>query len=372
MLSKLLLSYIKMKVDLLARFIDEDVVEPRKIIALFPAHPAQLWLMVAVKSWVEKENANINFRWFFRDKDVTLALARSLGISGIVVSKASTGLLGNAFELFFNIAKCLYYSRKYNIDLWLTKYGCGNIAARLLRIKNISFNDDDEDVVPLIARTSYPFADVLLFPEFTRNGSFHEKAIYYNSLHELAYIDINKEKVTNEKKGKPRYVFIRVSALKAHHDIGHSGVSLEFLDRLIALFRSRGIKVYISSESELPPRFRSMLTTVDVSAIHSFLEGACFYVGDSQTMAIEASLLGVPTVRISDFDNLSVIQHLENNGLIKSFSPGDNSALDYIQEFVEDYDANADQFLRRVKALGDKCEDTSEVFGKAILSLLER
>ena len=67
-----------------------------KIVALFPAHPAQLWLMLSVKSWIETVDDSIEFKWFFRDKDITLELATSLGLEGIVVSKASSGLLGNA------------------------------------------------------------------------------------------------------------------------------------------------------------------------------------------------------------------------------------------------------------------------------------
>jgi hypothetical protein len=342
-----------------------------KVIALFPAHPAQLWLMLAVQSWIKRNDSSIEFRWFFRDKDVTLSLARSLGLEGVVVSRASSGLVGNAIELLTNVVRCLYYTKKYNIDLWLTKYGCGNIAAKILGIKNISFNDDDEDVVPLIAKTSYPFADMLLFPKFTRNSRFPEKTIYYNGLHELAYLNTDREK--NDRLSDNvcnQYSLIRISALKSHHDVGHSGISIDFLDKLISEFRQRNIRVYISSESKLPQRFSSMVRKADVSEIHDFLQGACFYVGDSQTMAIEACLLSVPTLRISDFDKISVINHLESQGLIMSFSPGDLSSLKFLHSFLNNYEENYALFRERVRNAVSSYDDTREVFGKAVLKLL--
>lgn len=342
-----------------------------KIIALFPAHPAQLWLMMSVKSWIEAEGDAIEFKWFFRDKDVTLSLARSVGLEGIVVSKASTGLLGNAVELVTNIFRCIYYTKKYGVDLWLTKYGCGNIAARLCGKKSIGFNDDDEDVVPLIAKTSYPFADILLFPQFTRNSKFREKSVYYNGLHEIAYLNTRDEK--NDRVGNfssDKYALIRISALKAHHDVGHGGITIDFLDELIAEFSQRKIRVFISSESQLPDRFSALVRYAGVSEIHEFLKGACFYVGDSQTMAIEACLLGVPTLRISDFDNLSVINHLQSNGLITSFPPGDSDSLKFLQSFLDDYEKNYAAFLERVKRTVSSYDDTREIFGKTILKLL--
>ncbi|MDK8463824.1 hypothetical protein [Marinobacter sp. SS13-12] len=343
-----------------------------KVVALFPAHPAQLWLMLSVKSWIQEVDQSVQFKWFFRDKDVTLSLASSLGLEGVVVSKASSGLFGNAVELTVNIFRCVYYTKKYGIDLWLTKYGCGNIAAKILNKKSISFNDDDEDVVPLIAKTSYPFADLLLFPKFTRNIKFYKKSIYYNGLHESAYLTNDRAKSeAPHNNSESRYALVRISALKSHHDVGRSGISLEFLDKLVDELEERNISVYISSESRLPPRFSSMVRNADVSEIHEFLAGACFYVGDSQTMAIEASLLSVPTLRISDFDNLSVINYLEKQGLIISFPPDDTSSLSYLASFLDNYEQRYASFSQQVRRVRNSFDDTREVFGQAVLKLLQ-
>ncbi|WP_421911089.1 hypothetical protein [Marinobacter sp.] len=342
-----------------------------KVVALFPAHPAQLWLMLSVKSWVEGVDNSIEFKWFFRDKDVTLSLANSLGLKGVVVSKASSGIFGNGFELTVNIIRCAYYTKKYHIDLWLTKYGCGNIAARMMGKKSISFNDDDEDVVPLIARTSYPFANLLLFPDFTRNSRYSEKSTYYHGLHETAYIRDHAAAASARAGSRnAMYALIRISALSAHHDVGHSGISLDLLDDLVEVLQRRNLRVYISSESTLPKRFSSMALQVDVSEVHQFLAGASFYVGDSQTMAIEAALLGVPSLRISDFDRLSVINYLESQGLIFSFSPDDPSIINFLCSFLDDYDQQNALVADRVTRTLESFEDTREVFGKALLELI--
>lgn len=340
-----------------------------KTIAFFPAHPAQLWLMIAVKDWLDRNGYDYKFIWYFRDKDITLKLARELGLNGCVVSKASSGFLGNALELFVNIFKCFFYTKRHRVDLWVTKYGCGNIAAYLCGAKSISFNDDDEDVVPLIAKTSYPFADRLIFPVFTRNYRYCNKATYYQGLHEVAYLVKNSTAKISYDESEP-YAFIRVSALAAHHDVGHRGFSIELLTKIVALFEDNGIRVYISSEQSLPSRFDSSVINVDVSRIHQFLRGARFYIGDSQTMAIEASILEVPTIRISDFSNLSVINHLEERGLIKSFLPDDFAVLEYLNNYLENYGSYSRSLHQAVENLLGTYDDTSAVFGKEIVSLL--
>jgi len=76
-----------------------------------------------------------------------------------------------------------------------------------------------------------------------------------------------------------------------------------------------------------------------VMEMHVILNFAKFAVTDSQTMSIEAAVLGVPAVRINTFaGKSSVIEELEEKyQLIFSFTPEDtDSALREIASVIRD------------------------------------
>lgn len=61
------------------------------------------------------------------------------------------------------------------------------------------------------------------------------------------------------------------------------------------------MKVYISSEKPLPAELQRYQLPTPANAIHSVLAYADLYLGDSQTMATEAALLGTPAIRSNSF-----------------------------------------------------------------------
>jgi predicted glycosyltransferase len=63
--------------------------------------------------------------------------------------------------------------------------------------------------------------------------------------------------------------------------------------------------------------------------MHDVMAGARLYVGDSQTMAAEAALLGVPSYRASTWTRrLDYLDELEDRyGLLRSFRPADSNDL---------------------------------------------
>ena len=64
---------------------------------------------------------------------------------------------------------------------------------------------------------------------------------------------------------------------------------------------AKNMTVYISSEKELPTELRQYKLPTPASLIHDVLSYADLYVGDSQTMAAEAALLGTPAIRSNSF-----------------------------------------------------------------------
>lgn len=345
-----------------------------KTVALLPAHPSQVWVL----HQVAKELASqVRVIWYMRDKDRSAEIARALGVDFKLLSHARKGLLGNGFEMLVDTVKAIRETRRENIDLWVTKFGSGNIAARLLGKKSFSFNDDDADLVPLIAATSYRFADRVLVTDVTRMGKYENKAARYPSLHELFYLHpsrfspdpgIRAELGLN---GQDRYGIVRLSALTAHHDYGVRGLAKDFLLETIARY-SHDVKIFISGEKALDVDLEPYRIPIRPERMHHALAFADFFLGDSQTMTAEAAVLGTPALRLNDFvGRISYIAELERYGLAFGFRPGEEAALDEkLHSIVRGADTRQEFALQRQKMLGDKI-DPAPWFAAQVMQALD-
>ena len=111
--------------------------------------------------------------------------------------------------------------------------------------------------------------------------------------------------------GEP-YFLIRFSALNAHHDKGIKGISNEIAERLVKILEPFGT-IYITSERPLEPQFEKYRIKINPLDMHHVMAFASLYIGDSQTMAAEAGVLGVPFVRFNDFvGRIGYLRELED------------------------------------------------------------
>lgn len=297
---------------------------------MLPAHPSQVWVLNQVAIELGRD---VRVIWYMRDKDRSAQIATALGIEYSMLSHARTGLMGNAIEMLVDTAKALRYTAKEGIDLWVTKFGAGNIAAKLLGRTSFSFNDDDADLVPLIAMTSYRFADRVLVTDVTRMDGYESKAVRYPSFHELFYLHPSRFSPDPEVSAElgvsagQRYGIVRLSALSAHHDYGVRGIATDFLLGLIDRYGSE-VRIFISGEKQLAPELEPYRVPIRPERMHHALAGADFFLGDSQTMTAEAAVLGTPAFRLNDFvGRISYLAELERYGLAFGFRPGQEQAL---------------------------------------------
>lgn len=297
-------------------------------VAFFPAHPSQVWMMQAIALALDDR---IEPRWFGRHKDITLELMAALGLNVVSTSVGGTGLAGNFVEFGLNFLNCLRHTGE--VDLWVSKYGAANMAGWLSGCGSLSFNDDDADVVPVIAWTSYPFSTFTLTPRNTRMGRFEARALRYDGYHELFYLhpsrfspDASVYAELGLEPGTP-FGLVRLSALTSHHDAGVRGLGDDLLRRILQLCGDE-VKVFVTSEKPLSPEFDSYRCRIAPTRIHHALAHARFIVGDSQTMAAEAAVLGTPALRINDFvGRISYLADLEGRELGYGFKPGQDEAL---------------------------------------------
>jgi len=202
-------------------------------------------------------------------------------------------------------------------DLMLgTSTEIGHVGT-LLRIPTINVNEDDADVVPLYSKISYPWSKHILSPVVCNNGKWERKSLKYEGYHELAYLHPGNftpdpEIVKSYFPVDKTYFLIRFAMLTAHHDAGIRGITNELAMRIIKILEPNG-SVYITSERPLEPEFEKYRMKIDPLDIHHIMAFASIYIGDSQTMAAESGVLGVPFIRFNDFvGRIGYLNELEN------------------------------------------------------------
>lgn len=198
---------------------------------------------------------------------------------------------------------------------------CGTSAAisivgKWRGIPSYNFNEDDAEAVPLYATMAYPWATRIYAPTVCSVGKWKNKKVAYNSYHELAYLHPNHfvpDRKIAEKYvdlTKPYYL-LRFASLSAHHDQGVRGISTNLAKQIISKLKQKG-QVYITSEKPLHADLQTYQLQVKASEIHHVIAFSTLFIGDSQTMAAEAGVLGVPFIRFNDFvGRLSYLQELE-------------------------------------------------------------
>ena len=154
------------------------------------------------------------------------------------------------------------------------------------------------------------------------------------------------------------YFIMRLSSLKAHHDRGISGISSDQALEIISLLRKYG-KVFITSERPLDPGLEPFRCPVRPSDIHHIISFARLFIGDSQTMAAEAGVLGTPFIRLNDFvGRIGYLNEIENEYRLGfGIRAGDSDRIFDMLEIILNTSDNDESFrLRREKMLNDKID----------------
>jgi len=237
-------------------------------------------------------------------------------------------------------------------DLVITHIG------KLLKIKSIVVNEDDSAAIPLMAKYAFPHATAILAPNCCDQSPANDKKIGYEGNHELAYL--HPDVFTPDLSELPAvfresetYFLLRFASLHAHHDEGRSGISDELALKIIAILEPYG-RVFITSERPFAERLEPYRLPVHPTKMHQVMAHASIYVGDSQTMAAEAAVLGVPSIRFNDFvGELSYLEELEHRfGLTKGIrSSQPEKLLEMLKFWVVDKNLKPTWIDRRMTLL---------------------
>lgn len=281
------------------------------------SHPAHFHMFKFSMKELERKGHQIIA--VIRPKDVLEQLCIDYGLEFIKVKDRPNkfGLLGLGIALVDKDLQLLKIVKQYKPDLLLGSDGTLARVGWFKRIPSFEFNEDDAEAIKLYALTSFPFYTNIVCPEVTSAWKWNKKKIGFNSYHELGYLHPNQFKADKAVVAKyfdpdQTYFIIRFAKLTAHHDTGITGITTEYARKIVELLKPHGT-IYITSERKLEPEFEPYRIKINVLDMHHVMAFADIYIGDSQTMAAEAGVLGTPFVRFNDFvGRLMYLHELEN------------------------------------------------------------
>ena len=305
-----------------------------------------------------------------RPKDVLEQLCTNAGLPFYKVKDRPKkwGILGLGFSLLQKTIDVSRIVRKEKPNLLIGSDGVLAFAGTLNNIPSFEWFEDDVSVIKLYAHLFFPFYTNLVAPSVCDAGKWSYKKISYSGYQKLAYLHpayFTPSKTVVEKYfslGQP-YFILRFAQLTAHHDQGVHGFTTEVAQHVIELLSPHG-RVYISSEKELPEQFEPYRMSINPIDIHHVLAYATLYMGDSQSMAVESCMLGIPAIRFNDFvgkKKISVLEELEHIYKLTYAIPSNDPERLYrkIEELLAYPNIEEEWSIRRERMLSDKIDVTA-------------
>lgn len=283
----------------------------------YVGHPAHYYASKALADELSERNKKILF--VVRAKDIVLDLMKSCPYETVYVSKKERGKSKTAMilgvlkreVLLFFLALKRKPAMFVGTDIAITHIG------KLFRIPAIILNEDDEHVQPWLAKYGIKYSSATLSPSSCKYDNYKNKVVFYEGFHKMLYLapDQYKKRFDNYSPSlslKKPFFLMRFSALNAHHDDNIGGINDQLAGQIISKLEKFG-NVYISSERPFSSSLEKYRLKVDPKDIHYHLANAEMLISDSQSMSVEAAILGTPSIRFSSFSGkIGVLEELEH------------------------------------------------------------
>jgi hypothetical protein len=264
-----------------------------------------------------------------REKDVTSKLLDLYGLPHETVGRPQKSRAGQLGELVRRDLLLAKRALSFGADVIATRNPAGVHAARLSGAVGI-FDTDDGSAAGVHFLAARPFAHWLTSPDCL-SERWGRRHVPYAGYKQGAYLHPDHftpdPKVLDEVGLGPRDPFfvVRFVAMDASHDGGEAGMPLAVKQAVLDRLQARG-RVFLSCEGGRVPAPWSHLTyKLAPHRLHDLLAFATLVVGDSQTMAAEAAVVGTPALRSSTFaGRIAYLEELEHRyGLTWAYHPRD-------------------------------------------------
>lgn len=288
-------------------------------ILLHLAHPAHFHLFKNLV--VPLKSLGHHVRFSYNDKDVLSLLINNFNSPELFYKIEARKNLNGKLDLYKQFIEkninFFHLVKAFRPDIILGTSIIISLVGKILGIPNIIVNEDDFDIIRQTSNIGYKFATKIVCPNVCRTGKWESKCIKYDGYHELAYLSpkyFQPDVQVLQKYGllAKEYTIIRFAKLLAHHDDDIHGIDDNFAAKIIEEVKHSS-QVFITSERNIPESLAKYLLKIDPLDIHHIMAFAKLYIGDSQTMAAESGVLGVPFIRYNGFvGRISYLEELEN------------------------------------------------------------
>jgi uncharacterized protein len=328
-------------------------------------HPAHFHLYSNVISALKSKGHNISV--LIKTKDILEDLLSGTDIEyvNILPEGRKDSKLGLLIGVLKRDWRMYHFVRGKKFDLFTGSTAEIGHIGWLTGVPSVYLGEDDADIVKTFCRIAFPFVDVIIQPKSCNAGKWEPKSVKYAGFQKLAYLHPNHFKPNRDlikeiDFSKP-YFMIRLVSLGSYHDENKKGFSPEVLSRLIGLLENHG-NVYISSEKKLPAGLQKYSLPIDIKYIHHAIFFSDIFIGDSQSMTVEAAILGVPNIRYNDFaGKIGVLEELEHTyGLTTGIRTRDvENFFSAVQSIIENKEARNEYQEKREKMLTEKIDVTA-------------
>lgn len=322
-------------------------------------HPAHIHLFRNFAGQMLQKGDKVLFTC--RDREHVHYLLSYYGFEYVSFGRHFKTIYGKMYSMLSYLFRMLIVSLKFRPDIYLSHGStCAAQTSFLMRKPHVAFEDtfNKEQL-----RFSMPFTDIVLTGDYP-HPSLGSKEIKYPGYHQLAYLHpqlFNPDySVLNSLGIKPgqKYAIVRFVAFGASHDIGQRGISLDDKRKLVSLL-SKHMKVFISSESELPEDLKQYQIRIKPEQMHNVLYHAHMFIGESGSMAVECAVLGTPNVVINSLaPHMSVFKELVNRYRLQHIFSHIADAWDIIEKIVSDFDYKSGLIKNKDRMLQDKINVT--------------
>lgn len=326
-------------------------------ILIYLGHPAQYHFF---KNIVKNLQKNHRVRYLIKTKEVLepLLMGDRVEYKNILPEGRRSTKAGIAWGLVKREIKVLIEALRFKPDLMMGSDPSVAHVGMLLRVPSFTVLEDDAHVIYDLAKITFPFSTYIVAPDSCDCGRWHSKKIPYAGYMKLAYLHPSHFECPSTERKKA--VLIRLSNLDAFHDAGIKGFDEGLLKQIIDRL-SGDFEILLSSEKPLGPFFDHYMLHIDPADLHGVLCGAAILVSDSQSMTMEAAMLGIPSIRYSDFaGRIGVLEELEHKyQLTFGIKPGNTEKLyKTLDTLIAMPDLHSVFQKRRAKMLGDKIDVT--------------
>ena len=297
-------------------------------ILIVSAHPAQVHGFRLVRDELLKAGHQVF--WATTDKDIAINLLRQFGIEYFLILKAPKNFFCRVWYMLRNVCRLIPYLRRNKIDLVVDRYEPFiSVAAWLNRTPHICLADTEHAAIkckPFIKMCQAALYPTCFYEHVT------DDMLYFPGNIELFYTHPKRftpKPVWNLLGIEPdtRFAIVRFVKWDAWHDtqlVG--GFTLEQKRTLIQRLQQH-MRVFISSESELPADLEPYRIHIPIEQMHHVQAAAALFVGESATMASESVCLATPAIYIDQVGR-GYTDEEAREGLLWMFRPvKDRSAL---------------------------------------------